>query len=114
MQGFADARYSGDMGDRLRMMVIGAHPDDETLGFGGVLARYAREGVETSVLSATRGDRGRYHGHAFGSPEHPGPQALGDIRERELREACRALGVGDVTVLDYGDQHLDRAAPGDA
>jgi LmbE family N-acetylglucosaminyl deacetylase len=90
-----------------RLMVVGAHPDDETLGFGGVLARYAREGVETSVVTATRGDRGRYFGHPQGSSEHPGPEELARMRERELRAAAEALGVKAVRLLDYCDQTLD-------
>ena len=44
----------------LRLMCITAHPDDESLGFGGTLALYASEGVEVSVLIATRGESGRY------------------------------------------------------
>jgi LmbE family N-acetylglucosaminyl deacetylase len=102
------------MGDSLRLMVAAAHPDDETLGFGGVLVRYAREGVDTFLISATRGQRGRYMGHAVGTPEHPGPQALGDIRGRELRAAAAALGIREVSLLDYEDQHLDRADPAEA
>jgi LmbE family N-acetylglucosaminyl deacetylase len=94
------------------MMVVGAHPDDETLGFGGVLARYAREGVETFVLSATRGQRGRHFGQLFGSPEHPGARPLGEIRERELRAAGEALGVREVLFLNYEDSLLDGADPG--
>jgi LmbE family N-acetylglucosaminyl deacetylase len=90
-------------------MVIAAHPDDETLGFGGVLARYASEGAETFLVTATRGDRGRYLGHPEGSPAHPGRAALARIRERELRAAASVLGIGEVTLLDYCDQHLDRA-----
>ena len=97
------------MGDPLRLMVAAAHPDDETLGFGGVLVHYARAGVETYLLSATRGERGRYMGHALGTPEHPGPHALGEIRERELHAAAKALGIHEVSFLDYEDQHLDRA-----
>ena len=65
------------------------------------------EGVETSLITATRGQRGRYRGHRD-PPEHPGPEALGRIRETELRAAAATLGVGDVTVLDYLDQDLDR------
>ena len=42
-----------------RLLAVTAHPDDETLGFGGVLARYADEGVDTFLLTATRGERGR-------------------------------------------------------
>jgi LmbE family N-acetylglucosaminyl deacetylase len=97
------------MTERRRLMLAAAHPDDESLGFGGVLARYAGEGVETSLLTATRGDRGRYFGHRPGAPEHPGHAELGRIRERELRGAAAALGVSRVTLLDYEDQRLDAA-----
>jgi LmbE family N-acetylglucosaminyl deacetylase len=97
------------MTDPLRLLVAAAHPDDETLGFGGVLVHYARMGVETHLLTATRGQRGRYMGHAVGTPEHPGPQALGEIRERELHAAAGALRIREVSLLDYEDQHLDRA-----
>lgn len=90
-------------------MVIAAHPDDETLGFGGVLARYASEGVETFVVTATRGQAGRYFGHRQGTPEHPGPEKLALLREQELRTATKALGVHEVFILDYLDQQLDQA-----
>ena len=90
-------------------MLVAAHPDDETLGFGGVLARYASEGAETSLVTATRGERGRYQAHRFGTPEHPGAAALARIREAELRAAAAALGIGRVRLLDYEDQQLDQA-----
>jgi LmbE family N-acetylglucosaminyl deacetylase len=95
--------------ETLRLMVVAAHPDDETLGFGAVLARYASEGVETSLITATRGERGRFLDHRFGTAGHPGAAALAEIRERELHEAAGALGIGRVTVLGYEDQRLDRA-----
>ena len=41
-----------------KLMGIFAHPDDETLGAGGVFAKYAAEGVETYLVMATRGERG--------------------------------------------------------
>lgn len=94
-----------------RLLAVLAHPDDESLGFGGTLAKYAAEGVEVFLLTATRGDAGRWHGHRPGSPEHPGSAALAAIREAELRAAASALGIREVTVLDHGDQHLDRADP---
>jgi LmbE family N-acetylglucosaminyl deacetylase len=92
---------------RLRLCGVFAHPDDETLGTGGTLARYATEGVETYVVTATRGQRGRYRD----GRDHPGPEALGGIREAELRNAAAVLGVREVTVFGYWDRDLDRAAP---
>src|SRR5438105_4335265 len=95
----------------LRLMAVLAHPDDESLGVGGTLAKYAAEGVEVSLVTATRGDGGRYCGHRPGDPQHPGRDALGSIREAELRAAASVLGVHEVTLLDYRDQHLDEADP---
>jgi LmbE family N-acetylglucosaminyl deacetylase len=91
-----------------RLMAVLAHPDDETLGFGGTLVKYAREGVEVSVVTASRGERGRY---GDGSEPHPGPEALGRIREAELRAAAATLGVREVSFLDYLDAEIDRANP---
>lgn len=94
-----------EMRSGLRLLGIFAHPDDETLGFGGVLARYAAEGVETHVVTATRGQRGW-----FGSvDDFPGEAALGRIRERELRHATAVLGVHSLAVLDYPDGELAHA-----
>ena len=44
----------------LKLMCILAHPDDESLGMGGTLAKYAKEGIETYLVTATRGERGRF------------------------------------------------------
>jgi LmbE family N-acetylglucosaminyl deacetylase len=94
-----------------RLMAVLAHPDDESLGVGGALAKYASEGVDVFLLTATRGDAGRYHGHPLGDPEHPGPLGLADLREAELRAAAAVLGVCEVSLLDYPDRYLDRANP---
>lgn len=95
-------------------MAVLAHPDDESLGIGGALAKYASEGVDVFLLTATRGDSGRYRGLRPDDPQHPGPSALANIRETELRAAASALGVREVSLLDYRDQHLDRANPREA
>jgi LmbE family N-acetylglucosaminyl deacetylase len=97
------------MNDRLRLLGVYAHPDDESLGTGGVLARYAGEGVETYVLTATRGQKGRF----FDNRDRPADGEVGRVRERELRAAADVLGVREVTVLDYIDGELDRAEPRD-
>ncbi len=94
-----------------RLLAVLAHPDDESLGFGGTLAKYSAEGVEVFLLTATRGDGGRYRGLRAGEGEHPGPAALAAIRETELRAAASVLGVREVSVLDYRDQHVDAADP---
>ncbi|MEZ5284841.1 MAG: PIG-L family deacetylase [Vicinamibacterales bacterium] len=95
-----------------RLLAVLAHPDDESMGMGGTLARYASEGVETYLLTATRGDAGRYRGLRQDDPAHPGAEALAGIRETELRAAAATLGLRDVHLLDYRDQHLDQALPG--
>ncbi len=89
----------------LKLMAVLAHPDDESLGIGGTLAKYAGEGVETFLVTATRGERGR-----FGeSGEKPPPDVVGRVREAELREAAAVLGVREVNFLDYFDGDLDQA-----
>jgi len=91
-------------------MCVLAHPDDESLGTGGVLAKYGGEGVATYVVSATRGERGRFDdsGHS------PGPEVVGRAREAELRAAADVLGVHEVILLDYHDGALDEAPAGEA
>jgi LmbE family N-acetylglucosaminyl deacetylase len=96
--------------EKLRLTCVTAHPDDESLGFGGTLARYAAEGADVSLVVATRGERGRY---GDGSRPHPGPEALGRIREAEVRAACEVLGVHQVRFLDYLDAEVDQVDPGE-
>jgi LmbE family N-acetylglucosaminyl deacetylase len=98
----------------VKLMAVLAHPDDESLGVGGTLAKYASEGVDVHLLTATRGDAGRYRGLRPGDPQHPGPGALAAIREAELRAAAAVLGIRDVSVLDFQDRYLDGADPREA
>ena len=91
----------------LKLMCILAHPDDESLGTGGILAKYAAEGIETYLVTATRGERGWYGDER----EHPGLDALGRTREAELRAAAEVLGIRQVHFLDYIDGDLDSAHP---
>ncbi|MEZ5291613.1 MAG: PIG-L family deacetylase [Vicinamibacterales bacterium] len=96
------------------LTIVTAHPDDESLGFGGVIARYAEAGADVTLVTATRGERGRWRGTPFGADAHPGAEALGALREAELRAAAAVLGVRRVDVLGYADQGVDRVAPGTA
>jgi LmbE family N-acetylglucosaminyl deacetylase len=87
------------MKQAFKLMAVLAHPDDESLGFGGTLARYAAEGIETYLVTATRGERGR-----FGSQGKRADSAeVGRVREVELRAAAAVLGIGEVSILGYGD-----------
>ena len=98
------------MNKNLRLMCVFAHPDDETLGTGSTLAKYIAEGVEVYVVTATRGERG----WTGDEKDFPGLEALGKIRENELRCAAQTLGVRQVDFLDYIDGDLDQADPAEA
>ncbi len=92
----------------LRLLCVLAHPDDETLGCGGILAKYAAEGVETFLVTATRGERGRI------GTERPGAAIVGPVREAELRRAVEVLGIRELHLLGYMDGELDCAESGEA
>ncbi len=98
------------MSEQLKLMCILAHPDDESLGTGGTLIKYAANGVETHLVTATRGERGWFGNET----DYPGPEALGQIRETELHAAAKVLGLQCVALLDYQDGELDQANPTEA
>lgn len=82
-----------------RLLLVHAHPDDETLWTGGTIARYARAGVHVTVVTCTLGEEGEVipgelRGLAAGSADQ-----LGGYRVGELRAACAALGVADQRFL---------------
>lgn len=78
------------------LLAIFAHPDDESLACGGLLARCARAGVRVSLVCATRGE-------GAGSGD---PNVLGEVRAREFDAAARVLGIADLVLLDYEDGML--------
>jgi LmbE family N-acetylglucosaminyl deacetylase len=87
--------------DQKRLLVVYAHPDDESFTVGGILRKYNDEGAKTTLLCATRGEKGVIHDPALATRER-----LGQIRERELREACCILGTEDLCFLGYPDGSL--------
>src|SRR5260221_11215295 len=95
------------MADTLKLMAVLAHPDDESLGAGGILAKYAAEGIETSLVTATRGERGWFSDER----ENPGLEGLGQIGEAEWRAAAEVFGIRSVNFLDYIDGDWTRANP---
>jgi LmbE family N-acetylglucosaminyl deacetylase len=83
------------------LLTIFAHPDDETFGTAGVMAAAVERGVPVTVISATRGEAGESAITGLDDPER-----LGVVRERELREAMRQIGVSDVRLLGYRDSGM--------
>ncbi len=80
-----------------RLLAVLAHPDDESFGMGGTLARYADEGVDVHIAIATDG----VAGSVAGGYEHT-LQELAEVRRRELNSAVELLG-GTLHMLGYRD-----------
>jgi LmbE family N-acetylglucosaminyl deacetylase len=90
----------------LRILGLFAHPDDEVFVAGGTLAKYAAEGAEIMVVSATRGQAGQIRDSRIATR-----RTLGAVREQELHLSSARLGVRHSVCWDYGDgmlQSLDR------
>lgn len=87
-----------------RLMAIFAHPDDESFTMAGSMARATRRGSPVALVCATRGEEGQIADPSLATPEN-----LGQVREQELRNAMAAVGVTDLTFLDYIDGHLAEA-----
>jgi LmbE family N-acetylglucosaminyl deacetylase len=84
------------------LMVVLAHPDDESFGLGGTLARYGADPDARVVLvCATRGEAGE-----ISDPKLATPERLGEVREEELRCAGRTLGLDALYILDYRDSGM--------
>ena len=85
----------------LTIMAVHAHPDDEAIGTGGILARYADEGFRTVLVTCTGGEVGE-----IAHPTMATPDNLGEVRERELRRACDILKVSHLELLGYRDSGM--------
>jgi N-acetyl-1-D-myo-inositol-2-amino-2-deoxy-alpha-D-glucopyranoside deacetylase len=82
-------------------MAVHAHPDDEAIGTGGILKKYAKEGIRTVLVTCTRGEEGEISDPSLATREN-----LGEVRALELAEACRILGVTDLEYLGYRDSGM--------
>lgn len=78
------------------LLAVFAHPDDESIACGGLLARCAELGARVSLICVTHGESGN------GAPAGE----LGRIRAGELESAARILGIAEVVLLDYQDGFL--------
>ena len=85
----------------LKLMCVGAHPDDECFAFGGALALAADRRIETYVVCLTDGQAAQHRGDAASGQE------LGAIRRNEFAASCRLLGVTHHEMLDFHDGQLE-------
>lgn len=79
------------------ILILAAHPDDTEFMAGGTIAKFVKDGYEVIEVIATNGERGSFE---------YGPGELIEIREKEAKEAARALGKKDVIFLRYSDGYL--------
>jgi LmbE family N-acetylglucosaminyl deacetylase len=92
------------MADRLTLMTVHAHPDDETIGTGGVMARYAAEGLRVVCVTCTGGEYGEIVVPELDTPENHA--RLAEIRAVELRNALAKLGPVESRMLGYVDSGM--------
>ncbi|MDR3602930.1 MAG: bacillithiol biosynthesis deacetylase BshB2 [Desulfosporosinus sp.] len=89
------------------VLVVFPHPDDETFGCGGTIARFAKSGVPVTYICATLGQMGRNMGKPFFATR----ESLPNIREAELAEACEALGIQHLIKLGLRDKTIEFEDP---
>ncbi|WP_018467845.1 PIG-L deacetylase family protein [Calidithermus timidus] len=89
------------------LLVVVPHPDDEVFGAGGTLIEYAERGLETGLITLTRGEAGRTLGLCD-------PQDLGALRAEELRRAVEVLKIGHFELYDFPNARPAAAVEGEA
>ena len=96
----------------LTLMTVHAHPDDETIGTGGVMAKYAAEGIRVVCVTCTGGEHGEIVVPEMDTPDNHA--VLGDIRAEELRRALGKLGNVESRKLGYVDSGMMGTPENDA
>src|SRR5437588_10192757 len=99
--------------DRLTLLTVHAHQDDESSKGAGSVARYHAEGVHTVLVCCTGGEAGDILNPAMDKPEVR--ERLHEIRMEELAKATEIIGYDEVVMLGYRDSGMpdtpDHAAP---
>lgn len=85
----------------MKALLIFAHPDDETFGAGGTIAKLVKKGVNVNVITATAGQAGQTGEYGKITPEE-----LGEIRKKEQAEAAGILGISKTHYLGLMDGQL--------
>ncbi len=94
------------MTENLTLMAVHAHPDDEASSTGGVLAKYADEGIRTVIVTCTNGEFGDAPGGIKPGAEGHDETEVAEIRLAELRESVKILGVTNLELLGYHDSGM--------
>lgn len=84
-----------------KIVIVIAHPDDESYGLGGTIAKYSSQGVEIHLITATNGEKAKL------TDSHKINTDLGQVRKEELSEAGKILKIQRIYFLDYPDSLLD-------
>ncbi len=91
-----------------RLLLVFAHPDDESFSCGGTVAKYVKAGWHVDLITATRGEAGN-----VGPYTNISRDQLADIRQKELQKAAITLGIDSITFLGYRDGTLASLIPGE-
>ncbi|MEU5883433.1 PIG-L family deacetylase [Spirillospora sp. NPDC047279] len=94
------------MDHELTLMAVHAHPDDEVLPTGGLLARCAAEGIRTVLVTCTNGEQGDDANGVKPGMEGHDADEVARRRLAELDESVRLLGVSDLELLGYRDSGM--------
>ncbi|MEV4252592.1 PIG-L family deacetylase [Spirillospora sp. NPDC049652] len=90
----------------LTLMAVHAHPDDEVLGTGGVLAQAAAEGHRAVLVTCTNGEQGDDANGLKPQDEGHDAESVARARLAELRESTSILGIEHVELLGYRDSGM--------
>ncbi|MBB5871674.1 N-acetyl-1-D-myo-inositol-2-amino-2-deoxy-alpha-D-glucopyranoside deacetylase [Allocatelliglobosispora scoriae] len=98
--------------EKRSILFVHAHPDDEAIGTGATMARYAAEGAHVTLVTCTLGEEGEIHLPALAQLEAAQADQLGGYRLVELERACAALGVTDHRFLGGAGRYRDSGMMG--
>jgi N-acetyl-1-D-myo-inositol-2-amino-2-deoxy-alpha-D-glucopyranoside deacetylase len=96
------------------ILLVHAHPDDESISTGATMAHYAAAGVDVTLVTCTLGEEGEIHVPELAGLAPDQADQLGGYRLAELRAACAALGVTDHRFLGGAGRYRDSGMMGTA
>ncbi|MEU4817396.1 N-acetyl-1-D-myo-inositol-2-amino-2-deoxy-alpha-D-glucopyranoside deacetylase [Micromonospora aurantiaca (nom. illeg.)] len=95
-----------------RLLLVHAHPDDESIGTGATMAHYAATGAHVTLVTCTLGEEGEIHVPALAQLGAAEADQLGGYRIGELAAACAVLGVTDHRFLGGAGRYRDSGMMG--